>query len=89
MSGLLDQNKETSETGDKGEKGETVLTAFGKEKGQAVLAKEITSNEVSGGNLRPPPGSTTDTKTAEESATTQAEERMKGHLKDVGISQKD
>lgn len=79
MAGLLDSKEKEA-----GEKGETVLTAFGKEKGQEVLSKEITSNEVSGGNLRPPPdtGATTE-------GTSQTQERMAGLLKDVGINQKD
>lgn len=75
-------DKVTSNTNNEGtDKGENVISALGAEKGQEALSQEIKTNEM----MKNPVAGTT---TPDES-TTKNDERMKGILKDVGVSQKD
>lgn len=75
-------DKVASNTNNEGtDKGENVISALGAEKGQEALSQEIKTNEM----MKNPVGGTT---TPDES-TTKNDERMKGILKDVGVSQKD
>ena len=69
-----------------GDKGETVMSTFGTDKGKEILNKEILTNEVAGGSITSPSAGPSKQSGVE---ATQNNERLKGILKDVGISQKD